>query len=327
MRKDVQWQWGVEQQKAFDKLKRVFTMKLVLVAPDLDKEFRVEADASNYATGGVLSMKCSDEMWRPIAFISKSLSDMERNYKIHDKEILAVVRCLEAWRHFLEGATTKFKIWTDHKNLEYFMKAQKLNRRQARWALYLSRFNFMLKYVPESKMGKADSLSRRLDWEVGVEKDNEDQKLVKLEWLEVRKTEIVEIIVDRVDLLEEVRKLKVRDDKVVKAVEEMKKAGVKMLRDKEWREADSIIYKEGKVYVPKDNKLRAEIIRLHHDIPVGGHGGQWKMVELVTQNFWWPGITKEVKQYIEGCDACQCNKNYIEQPAGKLMPNSIPEKP
>ena len=113
------------------------------------------------------------------------------------------------------------------------MKAQKLNRRQARWALYLSRFNFMLKYVPESKMGKADSLSRRLDWEVGVEKDNEDQKLVKLEWLEVRKTEIVEIIVDRVDLLEEVRKLKVRDDKVVKAVEEMKKAGVKMLRDKE----------------------------------------------------------------------------------------------
>jgi len=132
MRKDVKWQWGVEQQKAFDELKRVFTMKPVLVVPDLDKEFRVEADTSNYATGGVLSMKCSDEMWRPIAFISKSLSDMERNYKIHNKEMLAVVRCLEAWRYFLEGATTKFEIWTNHKNLEYFMKVQKLNRRQAR---------------------------------------------------------------------------------------------------------------------------------------------------------------------------------------------------
>jgi len=57
-------------------------------------------------------------------------------------------------------------------------------------------------------------------------------------------------------------------------VEEMKKAGVKILRDEEWREADSIMYKEGKVYVLKDNKLRAEIIRLHHDTPVGGHGGQ-----------------------------------------------------
>jgi len=55
------------------------------------------------------------------------------------------------------------------------------------------------------------------------------------------------------------------------------------------------MYKKGKVYIPKDNILRAEIIRLYHDTPVGGHGGQWKIVELVTQNFWWPGVTKEVK--------------------------------
>ena len=103
-----------------------------MAAPDLDKEFKVEADASNYTTGGVLSMKCSDELWRPVAFISKSLSDTERNYKIHNKEILAVVRCLEVWRHFLEGTTIKFEIWIDHKNLEYFIKVQILNRRQAR---------------------------------------------------------------------------------------------------------------------------------------------------------------------------------------------------
>jgi len=123
-------------------------------------------------------------------------------------------------------------------------------------------------------MGKADSLSRRLDWEIGVEKDNEDETLVKPEWLEVRKAEVVEIIVDGVDLLEEVRKSKVKDDEVVKAVEEMKQAGVKMLRDEEWREVNGVMYKKEKVYVPKDDKLRAEIIRLHHDTPVGGHGGQ-----------------------------------------------------
>jgi len=86
----------VEQQKAFDELKRVFTTKLVLAALDLDKKFRVEANALNYATGEVLSMKCSDEMWRPVTFISKSLSNTERNYEIYNKEILAVVRCLEA---------------------------------------------------------------------------------------------------------------------------------------------------------------------------------------------------------------------------------------
>jgi len=91
----------------------------------------------------------------------------------------------------------------------------------------------MLKHIPGSKMEKADSLSRRLNWEVEVEKDNKDQRLVKPEWLEVRKTEMVEIIVEGVDLLEKVRKSKVKDNKVVKAVEEMKRAGVKMLRDEE----------------------------------------------------------------------------------------------
>jgi len=70
--------------------------KPVLAAPDLDKKFRVEADTSNYTTGGVLLMKCSDEKWRLVTFISKSLSDIKQNYKIHDKEMLAVVRCLEA---------------------------------------------------------------------------------------------------------------------------------------------------------------------------------------------------------------------------------------
>jgi len=184
----------------------------------------------------------------------------------------------------------------------------------------------MLKHILGSKMGKADSLSRRPDWEVGVEKDNENETLVKLEWLEVRRNEVVEIIVDGVDLLEKVRKLKVKDDEVIKAVEEMKQAGVKMLRDEKWREVDGIIYKEGKVYVPKDDKLKTEIIRLYHNMPVGGYGGQWKTVELVTRNFWWPGVTKEMKRYMEGCDAYQWNKNHTEQPAGKLMPNSIPEK-
>ena len=126
-------------------------------------------------------MKCSNNLWRLVAFISKSLSDTERNYKIHNKEMLAIVRCLEVWRHFLEETIVKFKIWMDHKNLEYFMKAQKLNRRQARWALYLSRFDFVLKHIPGTKMEKADSLSRRPDWKVGVERDNKDEMLVKKE--------------------------------------------------------------------------------------------------------------------------------------------------
>jgi len=88
---------------------------------------RVKTDMSDFATREVLSMKCEDERWRPVAYIFKSLNEAERNYEIHDKEMLAIIQCLEAWRHFLEGAKDQFEIWTDHKNLEYFMKAQKLN--------------------------------------------------------------------------------------------------------------------------------------------------------------------------------------------------------
>ena len=88
-----------------------------------------------------------------------------------------------------------------------------------------------------------------------------------------------------VDILEKIRKSEAKDNEVIKAVEEMKKAGVKMLRDKEWREEDGLMLREEKVYVPKDEALRVEIIRLHHNMPMGEHGGQWKTAEMVTRNF------------------------------------------
>ena len=128
-KKDKKWDWMEKQEKAFRELKERFTKELVLAAPDINKKMRMEVDALDYATGGVLSMECKDGLWRPVVFLSKSLNETERNYKIHDKEMLAIIRGLEAWRHLLKGVQFKFKIWTDHKNLEYFMKVQKLNRR------------------------------------------------------------------------------------------------------------------------------------------------------------------------------------------------------
>jgi len=128
VRKEQKWKWEKEQEEAFGKLKKVFTIEPVLAIPDIDREMRVEANALNYATRGILSLKCKDGKWRPVAFISKLLNTTEKNYEIHDKEMLAVIRCLEAWRHYLEGAKLEFKIWIDHKNLQYFMTSQKLNQ-------------------------------------------------------------------------------------------------------------------------------------------------------------------------------------------------------
>ena len=93
--------------------------------------------------------------------------------------MLAVIRKLENQKYLLESTKFKFKVWTNHKNLEYFMKVQKLNRRQAYWVLYLSRFNFILKYVLETKIEKVDGLGKRLDWKVEVKKNNENQTLIK----------------------------------------------------------------------------------------------------------------------------------------------------
>ena len=226
VKKDKKWEWTERQEKAFEELKKRFTEEPVLVAPDLDKKMRMEVDASDYAIGGVLSMECKDSLWRPVAFLSKLLNETERNYEIHDKEMLAIVRGLEAWRQLLEGVQFKFEIWTDHKNLEYFMK-----RRQARWALYLSQFDFTLKHVAGTKMRKVDGLSRRSDWKVGVDRDNENQIFIKDNWI----CSMQEVVVEgpEVDIVEKIKKARSKDEDIVRVVEEMKKVGVKDLQGNE----------------------------------------------------------------------------------------------
>ena len=96
VKKDKKWEWMEKQERAFGELKRRFTEELVLVALDLDKKMQMEVNASDYATGRVLSMECKDKLWRLVAFLSKSLNEMKRNYEIHDKEMLAIIRRLEA---------------------------------------------------------------------------------------------------------------------------------------------------------------------------------------------------------------------------------------
>jgi len=95
VRKNKKWNWEQKQKVVFKKLKRVFTTRPVLVVPDLDKEMRVEADTLEYTTGGVLLIKYKNKKWRPVAFISKSLNKVERNYEIHDREMLVIIRYLE----------------------------------------------------------------------------------------------------------------------------------------------------------------------------------------------------------------------------------------
>ena len=188
----------------------------------------------------------------------------------------------------------------------------------------MSRFDFTLKHVTGSKMGKADGLSRRADWKVGMDKDNENQVFIKDHWI----CNIYEVVIEglEIELVEKIKKVRSKDEDVVRVVEEMKKVGVKELRGNKWKIEGDLVLKEGKVYMPKDEELRVEIIQLHHDVPVAGHGGRWKTVELVTRNYWWLGMTRDVGKYVEGCDLCQRMKNRTEELAGKLKLSEVPQK-
>src|SRR3979490_3575358 len=120
------WNWGPEQLKSFQALKAAVTAAPILAFPTDEDLFRVEADSSDFASGAIL-LQMQEGIWKPVAYMSKVLNDVERNYDIHNKEMLAIMQALTEWRHYLQGMRQPFEIWTDHKNLEYFMMARKLN--------------------------------------------------------------------------------------------------------------------------------------------------------------------------------------------------------
>ncbi len=159
-------------------------------------------------------------MHQPIAFMSKGFSDVEHNYQIHDKEMLAIMRTLDEWHHFLEGTTEKFKILTDHQNLTYFQDAQKPNCQQAHWSLFLSCFNFSLHHQPEQLMGRPDALSWRSDHPHRKD-DNANITLLPSDVFEVHNTEATLVDSGGNKLVECIWRSTDYDNAVVKALQEL----------------------------------------------------------------------------------------------------------
>ena len=158
-----------------------------LAIPHPKRKMRLETDASRYTIGGVLSQQQENNLWKPVAYLSKAINETEWNYEIYDRELLAIMEGLKQWRQYLIGSD-QFKIWTDHKNLGYFKKLQKLNHCQAQWTTELQEYNFQLVHKPSSSQKKVDALSRRPDHSQGKD-DNEDQTVLKEEWFRNIKTQ------------------------------------------------------------------------------------------------------------------------------------------
>jgi RNase H-like domain found in reverse transcriptase len=178
-KKNIPWQWGTPHQDTFDTLCHHFISAPLLSLWDPNRPTCIEVDTSGFATGGALLQKHDNGLWHPITFRSSSMQLAERNYKIYDREMLAIIDALKDWRHFLEGLPEPFKIITDHDNLEYWRSAQDLSRQHTCWALYLSRFQFHLTHRPGKSNTQADPLSRLDIHQVSHAEDNKQQVVLK----------------------------------------------------------------------------------------------------------------------------------------------------
>ena len=183
--RNITFQWNNQAQNAFQALKDIFVTAPSLLQFDFDKATRIETDSSGWCIGGTLLQPDPQGLWTPCAFFSKKLSTTECNYPIYDKEMLAIIRCLEEWDSELRGVR-EFEICSDHKNLEYFMTTRKLSERQVRWSLVLARYNFTIRHINGIDNERADALSRR-DQDLPTDQDKRilarESQLIKPKWI------------------------------------------------------------------------------------------------------------------------------------------------
>src|ERR1700683_1283281 len=209
--------------------------------------------------------------------------------------MLAIIRALSEWRHYLIGR--EFDIWSDHKNLSWFMTKQNLNRRQARWAAELAEFDFLLHYRKGSTMGQSDALSRRPDLKGEVEQDNTDQVVLPVHrFADLRALSTGTLIHSQGDaIVDEIRHSTVEyDKKVVTALEEAARSPNCKARDMAiWEKDDGLVTRNGLVVVPRNRDLRRRIIGMCHDGLVVGHPGRLKTREVVQRDYWWPGMIRD----------------------------------
>ncbi|KAK3529517.1 hypothetical protein QTP70_031959, partial [Hemibagrus guttatus] len=262
--------WNPATSQAFNTLKTAFTTAPLLVHPNPDLPFIVEADALTTGVGAVLK-----------------LSPAEANYDIGNRELLAIKLALEEWRHWLEGAKHPFVVLTDHKNLEYLRAAKRLKPRQARWALFFTRFQFTISYHPGPKNVKADALLRLY----GREEPSEELEPILPKKLLVRPISWSE----------------------------------ETLPESNPHTSTPPGCPLGLQFIPREQ--RSVLLHSTHTSLGTGHPGTQGTLSLLRQRFWWPGMANDVQRYVQGCRECAISKNPRHLPSGKLLPLPVPNRP
>jgi len=330
-KKDAPFECLEDQQKAFEEMVLKFTTAPILRHFDHSREVIIETDASDYVSAGVLSQRDDEGVLHPVAFCSKKHSPAECHYDIYDKELMAIIKALEEWRPECEGAERPLQLITDHKNLEYFMSKRLLNRRQARWAQFLSRFDYEIVYRPGKSNGKADALTRR----PGDLPGGGDERLKTMEQVVLKPENLPEqlqILANDLrtgcsiqERLEEASKQDTLTEKIIDAVK--RGTAMREITVAECSGKEGHLYYRGKRYVPEDPELQLRLIREYHDTALAGHPGRSKTFDLLSRQYYWKTMRKQVDRYVRSCAECQRSRTNRHASFGVLRPLPVPEKP
>ena len=309
-KKNQVFDWSPECRTALEKLISIVTNAPTLGQPDLTRPFQLQVDASAYATGAILTQADDRGKQQAVGYFSKTFNEAERNYDIHDRELLAVVRALKHWRHLLLSSPFEIVILTDHKNLEYYKQPHHINRRVARYIPQLADYNFILKHIPGTS-NKADALSRRPDYDDGT-RDNADVTVLPTTLFAQSTT--LACLFTRAATLSSI------DDRV--RTHQLQQQDLL----KRWANTHSLTC-EGDLYwrgdqlvVVEDSSLKRGVISLYHDAITAGHPGISNTAWAIARDYWWPALKKDVTEYVQGCTTCQSRKNQPNKPKPPLFP-------
>lgn len=347
-KKGVKFNWTKDCEAAFQDLKQRFMRDPILVPFNPEAPTRIEPDASKWAVGGVL-MQCQNKtyeeqddaaaVWRTVAYFSRKNSPAECNYDIHDKELLAIIRCIEDWDSELRSLANPFRILTDHKNLEAFTKirGKPLNERQIRWQEKLSRHRFLLQFRPGSEQILADALSRR-DQDVSRGKEREEVNNLK------RVLISPELIVSPVQVelnspfedseLQNMWQSGIEHDDVYQELFESVQRGDRKMPVSITRVqisecsigSDGLLRFRERVWVPAFEPLRTRLIQISHDSTLTGHPGRDETFRVVSRSWFWPDMLSDVRRFVRNCDICGDATIWRHKKQGLLKPLPVPDR-
>ncbi|KAJ1574395.1 hypothetical protein NDA15_001263 [Ustilago hordei] len=337
-----------EAQQAFHKLIQAFTSAGVLQHFDYHLPTRLETDASDFAIAGVLKQE-HEGRWHPVAFYSRKMSSAEKNYEIHDKELLAVVACLTQWRHMLAGLPNQLVILTDHEALKYFKSQRCITGRQARWAILLADFDFILQYRPGDKGGEPDALTRRTDMQpAGEEQDHNVRQLLPPRVFK-ETADHDSLLVAPMISMESIASKGLKD--LVKIFQPLDQELQEIHRKKPFELKDDLWYSGGRLVIPKvimpgrtNNRhsrsakevdgqslsvehLRFMVMTQCHDGITAGHVGRDATIKAAQRHYWWPNMTAWIADYVASCPVCARYKAPRHRPYGLLQPLATPDRP